>query len=56
MVGEGGASSWLVEDDAAMEEGEGASNDKVREVDNEEEEEETVTVTGMEVGGFQRLV
>ena len=36
---------------------ESTSDDKVREGDNEEEAlEETVTLTGMEVGGFQRLV
>ena len=39
-----------------MEEEESTSDDKVREGDNEQEEEETVTLTGMEVGGFQRLV
>ena len=61
MVGEGGTSTWLVEeDDGAMDDDEEeevcAGAVQVKDGDIEEEEEETMTVTGVEVGGFKRLI
>ena len=63
MVGEGGTSTWLVEeDDGAMDDDDDeeeevyAGNVQVKDGDIEEEEEETMTITGVEVGGFKRLI
>ena len=64
MVGEGGTSTWLVEedngamddDDEEEEEEVYAGNVQVKDGDIEEEEEETMTITGVEVGGFKRLI
>ena len=64
MVGEGGTSTWLVEEDnGAMDDDEEeeevyAGNVQVKDgdIEEEEEEEETMTITGVEVGGFKRLI
>ena len=62
MVGEGGTSTWLVEeDDGAMDDDDDeeevyAGNVQVKDGDIEEEEEETMTITGVEIGGFKRLI
>ena len=58
-MGEGGASTWLEEEeDDMMAEEEGSGDNKEgekHERDDSEEEEATVTVTGMEIGGFSRF-